>query len=81
MSIFIVGYIRFIKMYKGFIKGNTLFRGGRLIFVNAVLSNLPLYFMFFYCLLEWVIHNIDHIHRAFFWKGTKDIHGGLCLVK
>jgi len=36
--------------------------------------------MSFYYLSEWVIHTIDRIRRAFFWKGTKKIHGGVFLI-
>ena len=48
--------------------------------MNSVLSYLSLYFISFYYLPEWVIQGIDRIHHAFFWKGTKDIHGGLYLI-
>ena len=61
-------------------KGNALSRGGRFILVNSILSSMPLYFMFFYYFLEWVIHTIEHIHGAFFWKGTRNIHGGMCSI-
>jgi len=61
-------------------KGNALSRGGRLILVNSNLSSLPLYFLFFYYFPEWVIHVIDRIRHSFFWKGIKDIHGGVCLI-
>ena len=34
----------------------------------------------FYHLPEWVIHGIDRIRHAFYWKGTKDIYGTVCLI-
>jgi len=61
-------------------KGNALSRGGRFIPVNSVLFSIPLYFMSLYYLPEWVIYAIDHIRRAFFWKGARNIHGGFCLI-
>ena len=47
-------------------KGNALSRGGRLVLFNFVLSSMPLYFMSFYYLREWVIHAIDCFRYAFF---------------
>ena len=52
-------------------KGNTLSKGGRLILVNLVFSNLPLYFLSFYYLPEWVIYVIDCIRHAFFFGKVK----------
>jgi len=55
-------------------KCNALFWGGRLILVNSVVSSTPLYVVSFYHILVWVIHAIDRIRRAFFWKGTRNTH-------
>ena len=51
-------------------KENAL-SGGRLILVNSVLSSMPLYFMSFYYLSEWVIQS------AFFRKGTGTFMAGI----
>ena len=36
--------------------------------------------MSFYFFPKRVINLIDRIRCAFFWKGTRNIHGGLCLI-
>jgi len=53
---------------------------GRLILVNSVFSSMSFYYMSFYFLPEWVIHVIDHIHHAFFWKGARSIHSRFFLI-
>ena len=40
-------------------KGHSLSRGGRLIIVNSVPTCLPLYYMSFFFLPQWVINHID----------------------
>ena len=63
-------------------KGNTLSRRGRLILINSVLSSMPLYFVSFYYLPEWIIHAIDRI--AFiapsFGRAQGTFMRGLCLI-
>jgi len=61
-------------------KENALSKEGRLILVNYALSSMPLYFMSFFFLLDWVIRAIDQIRYAFFWKGTRKIHRELYLI-
>jgi len=61
-------------------KCNALSRGGRLILVNSVLSSMLLYYISFYFLPKWVIHAIDRIRHAFFWKVTRSIYEGFCLI-
>ena len=48
-----------------------------------MLTSLPLYFMSFFFLPQWVIDHIWSMIRlrcAFFWKGDNNITGGHCLV-
>ena len=58
----------------------SLSRGGRLLLVNSVLTSLPLYFMSFFYLPQWVVDHIDRLRRAFFWIGESNVTGGQCLV-
>ena len=70
-----------MRELRSFLRRNVaLSRGDRLICLNSVLSSMSLYFMSFYYLPEYMIHGIDCIRRAFFWKCTRDIHGGFCLI-
>ena len=52
----------------------------RLILANSVITSLPLYFMSFFFLSQWVIDQIDQLRRAFFWKGDRIGTGGQCLI-
>ncbi|OAY77608.1 hypothetical protein ACMD2_22447, partial [Ananas comosus] len=42
--------------------------GGRLILVNSVLSNLPLFYFSIFKAPQWVIHLIEALRRSFFLK-------------
>ena len=55
-------------------------RGGRLILIKSVLTNLPLYFMSFFYLPPWVVEHIDKLRRAFFWKGERNVTWGHGLI-
>ena len=61
-------------------KSNALSQGDRLILVNFILSSMSLYYMSFYLLPDLVIHAIVRIRHAFFWKGTRSMHRGFCLI-
>ncbi len=61
-------------------QAKLLSQGGRLILVNSVLSNLPLYFFTVFRAPVWVIRRIDTLRRAFYWNGKKSISRGNCLV-
>lgn len=61
-------------------KGPCLSRGGRLVLVNSVLYSIPLNYMSYFILPNWVIDHIDKIRRAFLWKGSNEVKGGLCLI-
>ncbi len=58
-----------------------LSQGGRLVLVNSVLSNLPLYFFSVFRAPKWVIRRVEALRRAFFWKGSTSVLGGQCLVR
>jgi len=53
---------------------------GRLILVNSVLTSLPLYYMSFFFVPQWVIYHIDRLRRAFFWNGDRSVAVGQCLI-
>ncbi|OAY66623.1 putative ribonuclease H protein [Ananas comosus] len=50
-------------------KARLLSQGGRLILVNSVLTSLPLFYLFTFKAPHWVLHRIESLRRAFFWKG------------
>ena len=56
-------------------KGHTLSRGGRLILVNSVLTNLPLYHVILFPSAVGN-HHIDRLRRAFLWKADRSVTGG-----
>ncbi|XP_020084915.1 uncharacterized protein LOC109707794 [Ananas comosus] len=61
-------------------KAKLLSHGGRVILVNSVLSNLPLFYFAIFKASQWVLNRIEALRRAFFWKGCSNISGGSCLV-
>lgn len=61
-------------------QAKLLTRGGRLILVNVVLTNLPLYLLAMFKAPKWVIHRIESSHRDFFWFGESNQLGNGCLV-
>lgn len=61
-------------------KAKLLSYGGRLTLVNSVLTNLPLFYLSIFKAPQWVLHRIEALRRAFFWKGSHKITGGACLV-
>ncbi|OAY66433.1 LINE-1 retrotransposable element ORF2 protein [Ananas comosus] len=61
-------------------QAKLLSRGGRLILVNAVLTNLPLYFLSVFKAPKWVIKRIEALRRDFFWNGVSNSLGKGCLV-
>ncbi|OAY76316.1 putative ribonuclease H protein [Ananas comosus] len=54
-------------------QAKLLSRGGRLVLVNAVLTNLPIHFLT-------VVKRIEALRRDFFWKGNTGPPGKGCLV-
>jgi hypothetical protein len=50
-------------------QGKLMTSGGRLILVNACLSNTPTYIMGFYWLIDGQHRELDHIRGRFFWPG------------
>ncbi|OAY69027.1 LINE-1 retrotransposable element ORF2 protein [Ananas comosus] len=61
-------------------QAKLLSRYGRLILVNAVLTNLPLYFLSMFKAPKWVIARIEALRRDFFWNGGNNAPGKGCLV-
>lgn len=61
-------------------KGRLLNKAGRLVWVNTVLSAIPVYFLSVFQLKKWALKKIDKIRRSFLWKGDNDANGGHCLV-
>lgn len=62
-------------------QAKLLSQGGRLILVNSVLSNLPLYFFLVFRARSRALRWIEKLQRAFFWKGGVVAAGGHCLVQ
>ncbi len=75
---FIIGRIE--KMIGGW-QAKLLSQGGRLVLVNSVLSNLPLYYLSMFLAPKRVIRRCEALRRAFFWKGGTTVSGGHCLVR
>lgn len=61
-------------------QAKLLSRGGRLILVNAVLSNLPLYFLSVFKAPKWVIKRLESLRLNFFWNGGFYPSGRGCLI-
>lgn len=61
-------------------KARLLSTGGRLILVNAVLSNLATYYMSVILLPKTVMDDLESRRRAFLWIGEEKCHGSKCLV-
>ncbi len=61
-------------------QAKLLSQGGRLVLVNSVLANLPLYHLSLFKAPKWVVKRCESLRRAFFWKGAPSILGGHCLV-
>ncbi len=70
---------KFSKCIEGW-QAKLLSQGGRLVLVNSVRSNLPLYYLSVFKAPKWVINRFEALRRAFFWKGTSAVGGGQCLV-
>ncbi len=70
---------KFEKRIEGW-QAKLLSQGGRLVLVNSVLSNLPLYYLSMFRAPKWVVRRLEALRRAFFWKGATAVGGGQCLV-
>lgn len=62
-------------------QAKLLSRGGRLVLVNSVLANLPLFFLSVFRAPSWAIRRIEALQSAFFWMGRSTITGGHYLVQ
>lgn len=72
--------IRSFDRYLSGWRALLLSSGGRMVLCNAVLNNLPTYFMCSYLLPSGVIELIDRRRRAFFWTGKDTCSGVRCLI-
>lgn len=45
--------------------------GGRIILIQAVLSNLPVYFMLLYRCPMSVVNRLEKLRRDFLWQGNE----------
>jgi hypothetical protein len=53
-------------------KGKLLSLGGRLVLINAVLSNMVLYMISFFQLPRGVLKRLDYFRSRFFWQGDSE---------
>jgi hypothetical protein len=60
---------RVIEKFEKNWKGNPVSTGGCLVFLNVVLSNLPIYRMSFFDIPPGVLKKLDTIRSKFFWEG------------
>lgn len=49
-------------------KGRILFKGGKVILINNVLSNLLVYYMSFFCMPKTVVSKLEKLRRNFLWN-------------
>jgi hypothetical protein len=53
-------------------KGKLLSLGGRLVLINAVLSNMVLYMISFFQIPKGVLKRLDYFRSRFFWQGDSE---------
>jgi hypothetical protein len=58
----------FLKRLDGW-KGSSLSLGGRLVFINSCLSNMPVYAMSMFWLPASVLDKMNTARKRFFWQG------------
>ena len=46
--------------------------GGRLVLINAVLTNMVLYMISFFQLPKGILHRLDYLRSRFFWQGDSE---------
>lgn len=61
-------------------KARLLSTGGRLVLVNAVLSNLATYYMSSTLVPKTVLDALEARRRSFLWTGEEKCHGSRCLL-
>ncbi|KAK1300975.1 hypothetical protein QJS10_CPB13g01246 [Acorus calamus] len=71
---------RFEKRLEGW-SGIFLSLGGRLVLLQAILSNLPIFFLSLFKLLLGVRNRLEVIRRRFLWNGAKEVQNRVHLVK
>ncbi|KAK1320984.1 hypothetical protein QJS10_CPA03g01295 [Acorus calamus] len=71
---------KFTQRMEGW-KGKLLSSGGRLVLLQAVLSNLPTYFLSLFKIPKGILQKIDGIRRRFLWSGPLFDRRKVHLVK
>ncbi|KAK1300345.1 hypothetical protein QJS10_CPB13g01076 [Acorus calamus] len=71
---------KFTQWLEGW-KGKLLSSGGRLVLLQAVLSNLPTYFLSLFKIPKGILQKIDGIRRRFLWSGPSLDRRKVHLVK
>ena len=62
---------RFQKRLSGW-KGKLFSSGGKLVLINSVLSNLPLFIFLFFEVPREVLKKLDFYRSRFFWQSNED---------
>ena len=62
---------RFQKRLSGW-KGKLLSSGGKLVLINSVLSNLPLFMFLFFEVPREVLKKLDFYRSRFFWQSNEN---------
>lgn len=61
-------------------KYKNLSLGGRVVLINAILSNLPIFYLSFYKAPKVIIDEFIKIQRGFLWGGVEEMRKLLGLV-
>ncbi|KAK1297873.1 hypothetical protein QJS10_CPB14g00976 [Acorus calamus] len=71
---------RFERRLEGW-KSSFLSLGGRLTLIQAVLTNLPIYYLSIFKIPKGVLARLECIRRRFLWSGVKEMRRKIPLVK
>ena len=63
------GVVERFEKKLGNCKGKLLSSGGRLVLINSVLSNLPIFMMSFFEIPTGILEKLDFIRSRFYWQG------------
>jgi hypothetical protein len=53
-------------------KGKLLSLGGRLVLINAILTNMILYMLSFFHIPKGILNRLDYLRLRFFWQGDSE---------
>jgi hypothetical protein len=63
-------------------KDKFLSLGGRVVFLNSVLTSIPLYYLSLFKISSWCLLKIDKIRRSFLWaRVDKGSHRHIALIR